>query len=66
VEEFSALAMPVMVSVGTRDPIAGDPHRLAALARNGQAFDVLDRDHNSAVGDRSHKDAVLAFLARRP
>ena len=66
VEEFSALAMPVMVSVGTRDPIAGDPHRLAALARNGQAFDVLDRDHNSAVGDRSHKEAVLAFLARRP
>jgi hypothetical protein len=30
------------------------------------AFDIVGRDHNLAVGDRTHKEAVLAFLARRP
>ena len=60
------VSCPVLVSVGTRDPIAGDPHRLAALFPNGTAFDIPDRDHNLAVGDRTHKARVLDFLAHRP
>jgi pimeloyl-ACP methyl ester carboxylesterase len=59
------IAVPTLVSVGTKDPIAGDPHRLAALIPGAVAFDIPGRDHNLAVGDRSHKDAVLAFLEVR-
>jgi pimeloyl-ACP methyl ester carboxylesterase len=57
---------PVLVCVGTQDPIAGDPHALAALFPRGEAFDIPDRDHNLAVGDKSYKQAVLAFLEQRP
>jgi len=58
--------VPVQVCVGTRDPIAGDPHALAALIPGAVAVDIPGRDHNLAVGDRTHKEAVLAFLDRRP
>jgi pimeloyl-ACP methyl ester carboxylesterase len=57
---------PVLVCVGTKDPIAGDPHALAALFSNGRAVDIPDRDHNLAVGDKVYKQAVLAFLDQRP
>jgi pimeloyl-ACP methyl ester carboxylesterase len=53
---------PVLVCVGTADPIAGDPHALAALFVRGRAFDIPGRDHNLAVGDKAYKQAVLAFL----
>lgn len=65
-ERVAEIAMPVLVSVGTRDAIAGDPHELARLIPKGEAFDIPDRDHNLAVGDRAHKQAVTSFLARRP
>ena len=60
------IACPVLVAVGTRDPIAGDPHTLAAMLPHGKAFDIQGRDHNLAVGDKSFKAAALEFLARRP
>ena len=65
-ELVSTISMPVLVSVGTRDAIAGDPHALAHLIPKGEAFDIPGRDHNLAVGDRAHKEAVTSFLARRP
>ena len=65
-EEVGRIGVPVLVSVGTRDPIAGSPHALAALIPNARALDIPDRDHNLAVGDRSHKAGVLAFLSERP
>jgi hypothetical protein len=55
-----------LVSVGTADPIAGSAQALAALLPNGRALDIPGRDHNLAVGDRTHKQGVLAFLAERP
>lgn len=61
-QEIGQIAAPVLVSVGTKDTIAGDPHALAALMPNARAFDIEGRDHNLAVGDRSHKEAVLDFL----
>jgi pimeloyl-ACP methyl ester carboxylesterase len=64
--EAGQLAMPVLVSVGTRDPIAGDPAALARLIPRGEAFAIPDRDHNLAVGDKAHKLAVLGFLGRQP
>ncbi len=62
-DEVSRISMPALVSVGTRDPIAGSPHDLADLLPRGQALDIPGRDHNLAVGDRVHKEGVLAFLA---
>lgn len=64
--QVASIRVPVLVSVGTKDPIAGDPHALAALIPGAQAFDIPGRDHNLAVGDRAHREAVLAFLASRP
>ena len=53
---------PVLVAVGTRDPIAGSPHDLAALLPHGRALDIPNRDHMLAVGDRVFKQEALAFL----
>ncbi len=65
-EEVARIGAPTLVAVGTADPIAGSPHELAALLPNGRALDIPGRDHNLAVGDRAHKQGVLAFLAERP
>ena len=63
--EVSRIACPVLVAVGTRDEIAGDPHRLAAMFPDGEALEIPGRDHNLAVGDKVYKAGVLRFLERR-
>ena len=63
--DVQAIKVPVHIAVGTKDDIAGDPHALAAMIPGALAFDIEGRDHNLAVGDRTHKDAVLSFLTRR-
>lgn len=63
-EEVARIRTPTLVSVGTKDGIAGSPHDLVALMPNATALDIPNRDHNLAVGDRVHKDGVLAFLAQ--
>jgi pimeloyl-ACP methyl ester carboxylesterase len=60
------ITAPTLVTVGTTDQIAGSPHELAALMPSARALDIQGRDHNLAVGDRAHKEGVLAFLAERP
>ena len=65
-EELADLRAPVLVAVGTEDPVAGSAHELAALLPSGRALDIPGRDHMLAVGDRVFKDAVLSFLAERP
>lgn len=65
-QQVGAIRVPVLVSVGTRDAVAGDGHQLAALIPGAKAVDIPGRDHNLAVGDRVHKAEVLAFLAQRP
>jgi pimeloyl-ACP methyl ester carboxylesterase len=65
-DEVGRIAAPALIAVGTKDPIAGSPHELAALMRNARALDIPGRDHNLAVGDKQHKAGVLAFLAERP
>jgi pimeloyl-ACP methyl ester carboxylesterase len=64
-EELSRITAPVLVAVGTKDDIAGSPHALAAHIPGAEAVDIPRRDHMKAVGDRRHKEAVLAFLARQ-
>ncbi|MFN3658097.1 MAG: alpha/beta fold hydrolase [Pseudolabrys sp.] len=66
VDEARALAVPVLVAVGTRDDVAGSPQELAALIPGAQALDIPNRDHMLAVGDKVFKQAVLDFLDARP
>lgn len=62
--DVATFKMPVLVAVGSEDRIGGDPERLAALIPQGQAFVIKGRDHNLAVGDRTHKAAALEFLSQ--
>lgn len=64
--EVASIRLPTLVSVGTNDPIAGSASALAHLMPHARSFDIPGRDHNLAVGDRAHKQAVLEFLAARP
>jgi len=65
-ETLSAISVPTLVAVGTRDLGVGSPEGLAALIPGAGVFMIVERDHMSAVGDKSHKAAVLAFLDERP
>jgi len=64
--EAGRIALPVLVAVGTKDPVAGSATELAALMPDARALPILDRDHMLAVGDRAFKAGVLEFLAARP
>jgi pimeloyl-ACP methyl ester carboxylesterase len=65
-EEVRTIAVPTLIPVGTADTVAGSAHELARLMPNAEALDIPGRDHNLAVGDKVHKQGVLAFLAKRP
>jgi pimeloyl-ACP methyl ester carboxylesterase len=65
-EEAASIRAPTLVAVGTKDPIAGSPHELAALLPCGRALDIPNRDHMLAVGDKLFKAAVRDFLQERP
>jgi pimeloyl-ACP methyl ester carboxylesterase len=64
--DVAQIDLPVLIAVGTKDDVAGDPHKLAALFRAARAADIPGRDHNRAVGDKVYKDSVLEFLEQRP
>jgi pimeloyl-ACP methyl ester carboxylesterase len=64
--EIGEIKLPVLIAVGTKDDVAGDPHKLAALFRAARAVNIQGRDHNRAVGDKVYKDSVLEFLEQRP
>jgi len=63
--QVAGIHAPVLVAVGTKDDVAGSARDLAALIPGAQAFDISDRDHMLAVGDKTFKQSVLDFLAQR-
>jgi len=65
-QDVAQIKAPMLIAVGTADPIAGSPHELAALVPGAKALDIPGRDHMLAVGDKVFKAAVLEFLAQRP
>jgi pimeloyl-ACP methyl ester carboxylesterase len=65
-EALAELRMPVLCAVGSRDDVAGDLAAFVALIPGAEALEIPGRDHMQAVGDKVHKQGVLAFLARRP
>jgi pimeloyl-ACP methyl ester carboxylesterase len=64
--EVGRIAVPLLVAVGSTDPIAGSPEELAALIPGAQPLVIPGRDHMLAVGDRTYKNGVLEFLSKRP
>ena len=64
-EDVSRISVPVLVAVGSEDKGAGSAKALAALIPGAEAFEIPGRDHMKAAGDKAHKAAVLAFLARQ-
>jgi pimeloyl-ACP methyl ester carboxylesterase len=64
-EMVSELAAPVFVAVGETDVIGGSAADLAKLISGARGFTIPGRDHNRAVGDKSFKAEVLAFLEAR-
>ena len=58
------IQQPTLVAVGEADDMAGDPHALAALLPEGEAFAIPKRNHMLATGDSRFKAAALDFLAR--
>jgi len=63
-QEVGRITLPTLVSVGTKDDVAGSGPELADLIPGAESFAIEGRDHNLAVGDKSHKQAVLDFLMR--
>lgn len=61
-DDVSRITRPVLVAVGTKDDIAGSPHKLAELIPHAEVLEIPGRDHMVAVGDKVHKQGVLAFL----
>ncbi|MDP4023847.1 alpha/beta fold hydrolase [Methylobacterium sp. NEAU 140] len=64
--ELAQIEVPVLVSVGTLDTVAGSASGLAALMPDARALDIAGKDHSTAVGARPHREGVLAFLAAQP
>jgi pimeloyl-ACP methyl ester carboxylesterase len=63
-EEAAAIAVPMLIAVGTKDDIAGSAHELAKIVPGSEVLDIPGRDHMRAVGDKVYKDGVLAWLAK--
>jgi pimeloyl-ACP methyl ester carboxylesterase len=64
-EQVAAITAPVLVAVGTKDPVAGSAPALAALIPDARALAIPDRDHMLSVGDKAFKAGVLDFLNQR-
>ncbi len=65
-EQLGKISCPVLVAVGTTDPIAGSAKALADLIPGAQVLDIPGRDHMLAVGDKTFKQGALDFLNKRP
>jgi pimeloyl-ACP methyl ester carboxylesterase len=63
--EAAAIAVPVLIAVGTADEIAGSASALGKIIPGSQILDIPNRDHMRAVGDKVYKAGVVDFLARR-
>ena len=61
-KRFIEISAPVLICVGAKDDVAGDPHVFLPLFNNIKIVDIPDRDHNRTVGDPLYRQAVLDFL----
>lgn len=64
IDHVRMIQTPALIAVGTADPIAADGQKLADTMPNAEAFDIVGRDHNLAVGDKTHRAATIAFFQK--
>jgi pimeloyl-ACP methyl ester carboxylesterase len=64
-EQVATIHAPVLIAVGSKDPIAGSAEALAKLVPGARALPIPERDHMTAVGDKAYKTGVLEFLNAR-
>jgi pimeloyl-ACP methyl ester carboxylesterase len=62
-EELARVATPVLVVVGEKDDLVGDPRPLADAIPGSRMVVIPGKDHLTAVPDPRYKRAVLEFLA---
>ena len=65
-EQLATIRIPTLIAIGDKDSVAGSAEGLARLIDGAEVLIIPNRDHMLATGDRHYKDAVLAFLDRRP
>ncbi|MEO0619900.1 MAG: alpha/beta fold hydrolase [Pseudomonadota bacterium] len=63
-EMVAGITVPVLVAVGTEDPIGGAAEDLAEMIPGAVAAPLDGLDHMKAVGARVFKDAAVSFLGR--
>ena len=63
--EVGRIACPVLVAVGTRDEIAGDPHRLAAMFPRGEALRSRAGSQSRGWGQSVQGGGVGVFGAEK-
>jgi pimeloyl-ACP methyl ester carboxylesterase len=56
------IVSPVLVAVGTKDDVAGSGEKLAEIIPGARFLSIENRDHMSAVGDRTHIAGAIDFL----
>ncbi|MEO8300862.1 MAG: alpha/beta hydrolase [Rhizomicrobium sp.] len=61
-ETLSQLQRPVLVVTGSEDDTAGRAEPLAAAITGARGVIIAGRDHNSAVGDKHTRRAVIEFF----
>lgn len=61
-EALAAISIPVLVVAGENDDVAGNVAGLTSIIPGSKGVVLPRRNHMNAVGDRTYKDAVLAFL----
>jgi len=59
---LSHLQRPVLVVAGSEDDTAGSPEPLAAAIKGARAVTIPGRNHNTAVGDKHTRQAVIDFF----
>lgn len=62
--DVASVQTPTLVVAGDKDDIAGSAEALATMMPNATPLVLENRDHMTAVGDKTHKEAVAAFLKR--
>lgn len=62
-EELARVEKPVLVVVGEKDDLVGDPRPLSDAIPGSRLVVIPGKDHLTAVPDRRYKRAVLDFLS---
>jgi pimeloyl-ACP methyl ester carboxylesterase len=60
------IKVPVLIAIGTKDLLVGDPNRLHRAIPGSQLVMLEGRDHLNAPGDKLFKEAVLKFFKSAP